>query len=482
MRGSPSLLASVVLLATFTVPAVAGAAPASLTVDTTTDAFDGSCADGDCSLRDAVASVADGGIVLVPSGVYPLTLTGPGAIEQGDLDLTRPVTIARHGEGGAFLDATSLGDRVFQIASDAPVTIEGLTLLGGATPLHGGGIWVASGSARIVGVSIVGGSAGDGGGGVSVAASGRATIEDSLVLDNRSRGTGGGIEVVGSAHLSGSAVVDNRARMGGGVDAGKGTLVLENVTVAANRSRTAGGGIRAATAATLTHATVASNVAATGGGIAAPAGVVTFARTIVAGNRADVASGCTSAGVSRGGNVEGGGATCGFVRVADVVRVDPLLGTLRSNGGPTPTMALLGGSPALDVISTGCARRDQRGAPRDTPCDAGAYERVLCLGRPVNVVGTPGDDELSGGREPDTFLGLRGDDEFQGSLADDRACGGGGNDRLIGGPDDDVLAGQRGDDLLEGEDGHDLLLGGPGIDRCVGGPGRDDLRACEPSG
>jgi hypothetical protein len=53
---------------------------------------------------------------------------------------------------------------------------------------------------------------------------------------------------------------------------------------------------------------------------------------------------------------------------------------------------------------------------------------VLCLGRPVGIVGSPGDDELAGGREPDTFLGLGGDDRFQGSLAGDRACGARGND------------------------------------------------------
>ena len=55
-------------------------------------------------------------------------------------------------------------------------------------------------------------------------------------------------------------------------------------------------------------------------------------------------------------------------------------------------------------------------------------------GRPSNIVGTPGDDELTGGREPDTFFGLGGDDEFQGSLGRDDACGGGGGDHLIGGP------------------------------------------------
>jgi len=56
---------------------------------------------------------------------------------------------------------------------------------------------------------------------------------------------------------------------------------------------------------------------------------------------------------------------------------DPLLGPLQPNGGPTPTMALGAGSPAIDT-GTGCAPLDQRGLPRpdhgEATCDIGAYE------------------------------------------------------------------------------------------------------------
>jgi Ca2+-binding RTX toxin-like protein len=123
----------------------------------------------------------------------------------------------------------------------------------------------------------------------------------------------------------------------------------------------------------------------------------------------------------------------------------------------------------LDIGGT-CDARDQRGVPRTGPCDAGAYERVLCHGSVVDIVGTPHDDELSGGKLPDTFLGLGGDDEFQGSLDDDVACGGDGDDHLIGGPGDDRLFGDHGADRLEGEQG---------IDRCVGSQGHDRLVTCE---
>jgi hypothetical protein len=54
-----------------------------------------------------------------------------------------------------------------------------------------------------------------------------------------------------------------------------------------------------------------------------------------------------------------------------------LLGTLRNNGGPTPTHALLWGSPAIDGGSNaGCPAADQRGVtrPQRTTCDIGAVE------------------------------------------------------------------------------------------------------------
>ncbi|HZB00966.1 MAG TPA: choice-of-anchor Q domain-containing protein, partial [Actinomycetota bacterium] len=144
----------------------------------------------------------------------------------------------------------------------------------------------------------------------------------------------------------------------------------------------------------------------------------------------------------------------------------------------TPTHALRIGSPAVGNGGDGCSRLDQRGAPRDD-CDSGAYELVFCLGRPVTMVGTPANDDLTGGLGRDVFLGLAGDDDFQGSVAGDRACGGRGEDHLIGGPDDDRLSGAGGRDVLEGERGDDLLIGGAGRDECLGDEGLDVARRCE---
>ena len=461
----------------------AAGAPAVVIVDTFADGYDGSCGDGDCSVRDALASVGGGGTVELPPGFYTLSVAGPGGLEEGDLDLTRPVTVTRSAEGGVFLDASGLDDRVVQIDGGAGVTLEGLTLLGGHGNFRGGGVRVVTGSVALIDVTIVGGSVGEGGGGLSVAKGATAIVARSLLLDNNTRGTGGGIEIAGAAEIVDSTIAGNTARVGGGIDVRNAHVVLENVTIAKNRARESGGGIRASGSVVLRSATVARNRAGiAGGGVSSSPDVVRFARSIVADNDAPSGASCTSPGRSDGHNVEGATARCGFSGSTDVVRVDARLGGLRANGGPTPSIALLDRSPALGAGGTGCPHADQRGAPRGAPCDSGAYERVLCLGSEVNIVGTRGDDELSGGRDPDTFLGLGGDDEFQGSLAGDRACGGPGGDHLIGGPGDDILAGQLGGDLIEGEDGDDRLLGGSGVDTCRGGSGRDRAVACEPAG
>jgi predicted outer membrane repeat protein len=53
--------------------------------------------------------------------------------------------------------------------------------------------------------------------------------------------------------------------------------------------------------------------------------------------------------------------------------IDPRLSAPANNGGPTRTMALQAGSPAINA-GNGCLATDQRGAPRVGTCDVGAFE------------------------------------------------------------------------------------------------------------
>ena len=70
--------------------------------------------------------------------------------------------------------------------------------------------------------------------------------------------------------------------------------------------------------------------------------------------------------------------SCFFGRhdMSSSANLDPTLGPLASNGGPTETMALAPGSPAIGMVADPslCTGPDQRGVARPTPCDAGAYE------------------------------------------------------------------------------------------------------------
>jgi cysteine-rich repeat protein len=72
--------------------------------------------------------------------------------------------------------------------------------------------------------------------------------------------------------------------------------------------------------------------------------------------------------------------------LTNLLDVDPLLGVLTDNGGPTVTHAPLDGSPAIDgACASSCPEIDQRGAWRwqGKTCDIGAVERLTTCGNGV---------------------------------------------------------------------------------------------------
>jgi hypothetical protein len=304
------------------------------------------------------------------------------------------------------------------------------------------------------------------------------TIDRSWISSNRATDRGGALFVRGTTFVSRSTISRNRATGGGGAFvASLASLSIDDSTVSTNVS-VRGGGVRAIGDVDFSSSTIAGNRADVGGAALFSSGSGSSASNSVFDRNQASERGplCVRRLFTHGHNVADAGG-CGLNAPSDLTRVDPRIGVLRQNGGPTPTHALKAGSPAVGH-GVGCNGRDQRGAPR-ADCDSGAYELVLCLGRPVTIVGTPGPDDLSGGLGRDVFLGLGGNDEFQGSIDVDRACGGNGDDRLIGGPGDDSLAGNRGRDVLLGEAGDDILLGGRGADVCRGGDGHDLTPRCE---
>jgi hypothetical protein len=145
----------------------------------------------------------------------------------------------------------------------------------------------------------------------------------------------------------------------------------------------------------LLNSTIASNSAGGGfgGGITNRSGTVIARDTIIAGNTATNSSGgpdfagvlaASSSSYDIFGN-NSGLIYSGAPPFASLFNVNPLLGPLQDNGGPTLTHALRPGSPALDA-GNGGPNTDQRGAPRpvDDPAipnanpgdgrDIGAFE------------------------------------------------------------------------------------------------------------
>jgi hypothetical protein len=90
--------------------------------------------------------------------------------------------------------------------------------------------------------------------------------------------------------------------------------------------------------------------------------------------------------------------TCAFTNVGSMNNTDPKLGPLADNGGPTLTMALLPGSPAIDAGNTSLApATDQRGVPRpfSLAADIGAFEFWPTLR--ASPTGSSGIDILASG-------------------------------------------------------------------------------------
>ena len=205
------------------------------------------------------------------------------------------------------------------------------------------------------------------------------------------------LEIAASTISGNSADAPGNAS-GGGLDMETGAVTVTDSTITGNSvsgggDRGRGGGIRAGSGTlTVIASTIADNQVTApfgmGGGLYTD-GTPLVASTIIAGNASDTGRDCTmnDPASSLGDNIIGSGASClGFQNGVNDDQVgtnnapvDPKLGPLADNGGPTRTRALKPGSPAIDSgAPTMCAtRRDQRGVkrPKGNACDIGAFER-----------------------------------------------------------------------------------------------------------
>lgn len=279
----------------------------------------------------------------------------------------------------------------------------------------GGGAYVAGDvvltRSVVSGNSVTSEAAGDGrhylaaGGGLYVRSA--LDAEYSTIADNQATSPtgqaviGGGIFVRGDATVAASTISGNSAYDGSGGGIFKGvfsnygdpgsSLALTDSTLAGNAAVT-GGAVATQRPLTATGTTIAFNAATAGaGGIAvvttgepyAVAGL-TLDSTIAA-DSGDGIGGATDDLASDAPVTVGGAhdlimaASAAVTPPPETLVDDPLLQPLADNGGPTLTLSLATGSPALDAGSNPTARDyDQRGPgfPRlcGTSPDIGAFE------------------------------------------------------------------------------------------------------------
>jgi hypothetical protein len=231
--------------------------------------------------------------------------------------------------------------------------------------------------------------AGDGG-----AMIGGGAITNCTFIDNSAAEFGGGID--GGGTISGCAFIDNSANgfsfsSGGGIWSEGATV--NNSTFVGNSANYFGGGIFHEGTLTLINCTVAGNMALDGGGIfnddsidAVPGSAI-LANTIVAGNHAPNDADIFGSVTANYCLIQDpGGIRFATGSSNNILFQDPLLGPLGNYGGPTETMPLLPGSPAIDAGSCAYAfdpatntwflTSDQRGFPRvvNGAIDIGAFE------------------------------------------------------------------------------------------------------------
>jgi hypothetical protein len=113
---------------------------------------------------------------------------------------------------------------------------------------------------------------------------------------------------------------------------------------------------------------------ASGGGVANLGANLVLRSSILASNT----PGNLAGSVSDVGYNLSSDASVAFTATGSRTNIDPLLGPLTDNGGPTRTMAILENSPARDVVPTGLPPADQRGItrPQGPQGDIGAFEFV----------------------------------------------------------------------------------------------------------
>ncbi len=329
---------------------------------------------GPGSLREAIANVCNGGTIDFAPSLAGQTI----GLTSAELAIGNTVTITNPNAPGLQLSGNN-ARRIFSIQSTGVVTLSSLAVVDGMAD-YGGGI-VNEGVLVINAGAVSGNRAGGGyfNTGGAIYNAGILTIDHSIFDGNQSDGDGGGISNYGTLTANNSTFSGNQAGNEGGGINNQVTLTLNNTTFSGNQAGSEGGGITNYGTLTANNTTFSDNQAGSGGGGISNYGTLHLRNSIIANspaggdcrNHATVATNANNLIASIGSDA------CGITNGANgsLVGVDPLLSSLGDYGAPTPTFALLAGSPAIDS-GANCLSTDQRGVarPQGTACDIGAFE------------------------------------------------------------------------------------------------------------
>jgi hypothetical protein len=315
----------------------------------------------------------------VPVDISGLTIThgcggvcsseGGGIVNQGmltltDVAVTRSMAASTAAAMSNFAEGGGIQNEGGSTLSLLRTSVSGNTVMAsGATSqngANGGGIMnrgtllidrsTVSGN-HAIGVATGGATTNVAGGGLDTnapVAAARSTISGNTVS-----GTGG---VTNSSSGGGIAAYNSAAV----------TISLDRTTVNGNSvvgdvgNAQAGGVQGFGSNFTVSSSTISGNSALSSANLTLGATSKTFKNTIIS-NPLGGGLNCSSAtATSLGFNIEDG-SSCGFGQSTDHPDTDPMLAALADNGGPTMTMALLAGSPAIDQgLSTPLETTDQR--------------------------------------------------------------------------------------------------------------------------
>jgi predicted outer membrane repeat protein len=345
-----------------------------------------------------------------------------GTILEQDAEPTVTKRLTINGPGASLITIDGNASfNVFTIASGVIANFSGLTLAdgnvtgsGGAIANSGtlslsdftlvnnhadkvGGAISTTGNLSLNGCTVAGNSAAGGGGIALTSNTANLSLTTCTVSNNTAdRGLGGGIASEGDLSISNSTISGNTAGAGGGGIFGAKGMKLNTSTISGNSAThfslggfvfpASGGGIYYQGAgASIRSCTITANTAEDfAGGIFSP-GIINIGNTIVAGNSADVFGPdvyqapffgtFNSQGYNLIGATDGSSGWVNTDLTGTAANpLDPHLGPLADNGGPTQTHALLRGSPALNAGDPSLAGRfDQRGTQYSARPDIGAF-------------------------------------------------------------------------------------------------------------